>query len=163
MRNRSGEAPYWRDVGTIDAYWDANIDLTATEPQLNLYDTSWAVWSYQAQLPPAKFVHNEPGRRGAAIESVVSGGCIVSGEVVRTMLFNNVRVHSHAHVRWSVLLPGVQVGRHARLNKTVIDRDCIIPDGMVIGEDPALDAQRFHVTAGGVTLVTRDMLAALQS
>ena len=88
VRNRSGDAPYWRDVGTVDAYWDANIDLTATEPQLNLYDTSWPIWTYQAQLPPAKFVHNEPGRRGAAIESVVSGGCIVSGEVVRTMLFN---------------------------------------------------------------------------
>lgn len=163
VRNRTGEAPYWRDVGTVDAYWDANIDLTATEPQLNLYDTSWPIWSYQAQLPPAKFVHNEPNRRGAAIESVVSGGCIVSGEVVRTMLFNNVRVHSHAHVRWSVLLPGVQVGRNVRLNKTVIDRDCVIPDGMVIGEEPELDAQRFYRTAGGVTLVTRDMLAALQS
>ena len=163
VRNRSGDAPYWRDVGTVDAYWDANIDLTATEPQLNLYDTRWPIWSYQAQLPPAKFVHNEPGRRGAAIESVVSGGCIVSGEVVRTMLFNNVRVHSHAHVRWSVLLPGVQVGRNARLNKTIIDRDCLIPDGMVIGEDPELDAKRFYRTEGGVTLVTRDMLLALQS
>ena len=163
VRNRDGDAPYWRDVGTVDAYWDANIDLTATEPQLNLYDTSWPIWSYQAQLPPAKFVHNEPGRRGAAIESVVSGGCIVSGEVVRTMLFNNVRVHSHALVRWSVLLPGVQIGRNVRLNKTIIDRDCIIPDGMVIGEEPEEDAKRFYRTEGGVTLVTRDMLIALQS
>lgn len=163
VRNRDGEEPYWRDVGTVDAYWEANIDLTATEPLLNLYDKRWPIWSYQAQLPPAKFVHNEPGRRGAAIESVVSGGCIVSGEVVRTMLFNNVRVHSHAVVRWSVLLPGVQVGRGARLNKTVIDRDCVIPDGMVIGEDPVEDAKHFHHTEGGVTLVTREMLLALQS
>jgi glucose-1-phosphate adenylyltransferase len=159
--SQEDEVPYWRDVGTVDAYWEANIDLTATEPLLNLYDTRWPIWSYQAQLPPAKFVHNEPNRRGAAIESVVSAGCIVSGEVVRTMLFNNVRVHSHAQVRWSVLLPGVQVGRGARLNKVIIDRDCIIPDGMVIGEDPKLDAERFHHTEGGVTLVTQDMLAAL--
>ncbi|GAB4060303.1 glucose-1-phosphate adenylyltransferase [Uliginosibacterium sediminicola] len=163
VRNRSTEQPYWRDVGTIDAYWDANIDLTATVPQLDLYDTRWPIWSYQAQLPPAKFVHNEPDRRGMAIESVVSGGCIVSGEVLRSLLFNNVRVHSHSHVSWSVLLPGVQVGRGARLHRTVIDRDCVIPDGMVIGEDAALDAQRFLRTDSGITLVTRDMLKALQS
>ncbi len=163
VRNRSTEQPYWRDVGTIDAYWDANIDLTATVPQLDLYDTRWPIWSYQAQLPPAKFVHNEPDRRGMAIESVVSGGCIVSGEVLRSLLFNNVRVHSHSHVSWSVLLPGVQVGRGARLHRTVIDRDCVIPDGMVIGEDAELDAQRFLRTESGITLVTRDMLKALQS
>jgi glucose-1-phosphate adenylyltransferase len=163
VRNRSGEAPYWRDVGTIDAYWDANIDLTATEPQLNMYDTRWPIWSYQAQLPPAKFVHNEPGRRGMAVESLVSGGCIVSGEVVRSLLFNTVRVHSHALVSWSVLLPSVQVGRGARVTRAVVDRDCIIPDGMVIGEDPELDAKRFYRTEKGITLVTRDMLAALQS
>ncbi|MDB5814527.1 MAG: glucose-phosphate adenylyltransferase [Rhodocyclales bacterium] len=163
IRNRSGEQPYWRDVGTIDAYWDANIDLTATEPQLNMYDTRWPIWSYQAQLPPAKFVHNEPGRRGMAIESLVSGGCIVSGEVVRSLLFNTVRVHSHSVVNWSVLLPSVQVGRGARLTRTVIDRDCVIPDGMVIGEDAELDAKRFYRTESGITLVTRDMLLALQS
>lgn len=162
VRNRAGEEPYWRDVGTIDAYWDANIDLTATEPHLNLYDTRWPIWSYQAQLPPAKFVHNEPDRRGMAIESMVSGGCIVSGEVVRSLLFNNVRVHSHAKVNWSVVLPGVQIGRGARLNRTVIDRECVIPDGMVIGEDAELDARRFYRTERGITLVTRDMLTALQ-
>ncbi len=163
VRNRSGEQPYWRDVGTIDAYWDANIDLTATEPQLNMYDTRWPIWSYQAQLPPAKFVHNEPGRRGMAIESLVSGGCIVSGEVIRSLLFNTVRVHSHSVVSWSVLLPSVQVGRGARLTRTIIDRDCVIPDGMVIGEDAELDAKRFYRTESGITLVTRDMLLALQS
>ncbi|MBS1207967.1 MAG: glgC [Proteobacteria bacterium] len=163
VRNRVSDQPYWRDVGTIDAYWDANIDLTATVPQLNLYDTRWPIWSYQAQLPPAKFVHNEPDRRGIALESVVSGGCIVSGEVQRSLLFSNVRIHSHALVSWSVLLPGVQVGHNARLHRTVIDRDCIIPDGMIIGEDPELDAKRFYRSENGITLVTRDMLKALQS
>ncbi len=153
-----GQPPYWRDVGTIDAYWDANIDLTATDPLLNLYDTNWPIWTYQPQLPPAKFVHNEPDRRGMAIESLVSGGCIVSGSVFRSTLFSNVRVHSHAHVNWSVVLPGVQVGRGARITRAVIDRDCHIPDGMVIGEDAAADAERFYRTDSGITLVTRDML-----
>jgi glucose-1-phosphate adenylyltransferase len=156
-----GEAPYWRDVGTIDAYWDANIDLTSTDPQLNLYDKRWPIWTYQAQLPPAKFVHNQDDRRGVAIESVVSGGCIVSGRVFRTVLFSSVRVHSYADVNWSVLLPEVQIGRGARLTKVVVDRGCSIPDGMVIGEDAALDAQRFHRSENGVTLVTAQMLAKL--
>jgi glucose-1-phosphate adenylyltransferase len=159
---KPGVGPYWRDVGTIDAYWDANIDLTATDPLLNLYDTNWPIWTYQPQLPPAKFVHNEPDRRGMAIESMVSGGCIVSGAVFRTVLFSLVRVHSHAAVNWSVLLPGVQVGRHARITRAVVDRDCFIPDGMVIGEDPVSDAARFHRTESGITLVTRDMLRRLQ-
>jgi glucose-1-phosphate adenylyltransferase len=158
---KPGLPPYWRDVGTIDAYWDANIDLTATDPQLNLYDTNWPIWTYQPQLPPAKFVHNEPERRGMAIESLVSGGCIVSGSVFRTVLFSSVRVHSHAQVHWSVLLPGVQVGRHARIGRAVIDRDCVIPDGLVVGEDAAADAARFHRTDSGITLVTRDMLRRL--
>ncbi len=157
-----GQEPYWRDVGTIDAYWDANIDLTATEPLLNLYDKRWPIWTYQPQLPPAKFVHNQNDRRGLAIESLVSGGCIVSGSVFRTVLFSLVRVHSFASVNWSVLLPGVQVGRGARLTRTVVDRDCIIPDGMVIGDDAEADAARFHRTASGITLVTRDMLQALE-
>ena len=158
----AGQQPYWRDVGTIDAYWDANIDLTATEPLLNLYDKRWPVWTYQPQLPPAKFVHNHDDRRGLAIESVVSGGCIVSGAVFRTVLFSLVRVHSFASVNWSVLLPGVQVGRGAKLTRTVIDRDCVIPDGMVIGDDAAADAARFHRTESGITLVTRHMLDALE-
>ena len=155
------EEPYWRDVGTIDAYWDANIDLTATDPKLNLYDKKWPIWTYQAQLPPAKFVHNQPDRCGMAIESVVSGGCIVSGKVFRTVLFSSVRVHSYAEVNWSVLLPEVQIGRGARLTRAVIDRGCHIPDGMVIGEDAALDAERFHRSESGITLVTMEMLAKL--
>ncbi len=161
VRNRQNETPYWRDVGTIDAYWDANIDLTATDPVLNLYDTRWPIWTYQAQLPPAKFVHNQEDRRGIAIESLVSGGCIVSGQVFRTVLFSSVRVHSYSIVNWSVLLPGVQVGRRARLTRTVVDRGCVIPDDMVIGEDAALDAQRFHRSENGITLVTREMLEKL--
>ena len=160
---KTNSQPYWRDVGTIDAYWDANIDLTATDPELNLYDTLWPIWTYQPQLPPAKFVHNEADRRGLAVESMVSGGCIVSGAVFRSVLFSSVRVHSHSSVNWSVLLPNVQVGRGARLTKVIIDRGCTIPDGMVIGEDPEEDARRFHRSEGGVTLVTRGMLQALSS
>ncbi|MEQ1535159.1 MAG: glucose-1-phosphate adenylyltransferase [Burkholderiaceae bacterium] len=157
------EEPYWRDVGTIDAYWDANIDLTATEPKLNLYDKKWPIWTYQAQLPPAKFVHNQPDRCGMAIESVVSGGCIVSGKVFRTILFSSVRVHSYAEVNWSVLLPEVQIGRGARITRAVIDRGCHIPDGMVIGEDAALDEKRFHRSENGITLVTMEMLKKLSA
>ncbi len=152
---------YWRDVGTIDAYWDANIDLTATVPQLDLYDTRWPIWTYQPQLPPAKFVHNTDERRGMAVESMVSGGCIVSGAVTRSVLFSSVRIHSNARVNWSVVLPGVQVGRRAQLTRVVVDRGCVIPDGMVIGEDPVEDARRFYRTERGITLVTRDMLAGL--
>jgi glucose-1-phosphate adenylyltransferase len=155
---RPGLEPYWRDAGTIDAYWDANIDLTATDPLLNLYDTAWPIWTYQPQLPPAKFVHNADDRRGMAIESLCSGGCIVSGSVFRSVLFSNVRVHSYASVHWSVVLPGVQVGRRARVNRVVIDRGCTIPDGMVIGEDPEADQRHFHRSEAGITLVTRDML-----
>jgi glucose-1-phosphate adenylyltransferase len=156
-----GKGAYWRDVGTLDAYWEANIDLTATDPQLNLYDRDWPIWTYQEQLPPAKFVHNMGDRRGLAIESMVSGGCIVSGQLNRSLLFSSCRVHSFAKVDWSVLLPEVQVGRGARLTKCIVDRGCTIPDGMVIGEDPLADAERFNRTARGVTLVTRDMLARL--
>ena len=153
--------PYWRDVGTIDAYWDANIDLTATDPELNMYDRRWPIWTYQPQLPPAKFVHNQDDRRGLAVESLVSGGCIISGAVFRSVLFSSVRVHSFSQVSWAVLLPGVKVGRHCRLNKVVVDRGCVIPDGLVIGEDADADTKRFHRSEGGVVLVTRAMLAAL--
>jgi glucose-1-phosphate adenylyltransferase len=155
---RHDAQPYWRDVGTIDAYWDANIDLTATDPLLNLYDERWPIWTYQPQLPPAKFVHNLDDRRGTAVESLVSGGCIVSGHVHRSLLYSNVRAHSFSRVEWSVLLPGVEVGRYARLNRVVIDRGCKIPEGLAIGEDAALDAQRFHRTEHGITLVTQEML-----
>jgi glucose-1-phosphate adenylyltransferase len=159
--SKPDEEPYWRDVGTIDAYWDANIDLTATVPMLNLYDTNWPIWTYQPQLPPAKFVHNTDTRRGMAIESMVSGGSIISGHVFRSVLFSSVRVHSYASVNWSVLLPEVQVGRGARLHRTVVDHGCDIPDGMVIGEDAEADAARFERSENGITLVTRDMLARL--
>jgi glucose-1-phosphate adenylyltransferase len=158
-----GQEPYWRDVGTIDAYWDANIDLTATDPLLNLYDRNWPIWTYQPQLPPAKFVHNVDDRRGMAIESLVSGGCIISGRIWRSLLFSSARVHSYANVEWSVLLPAVEVGRHARLSRVVIDRGCVIPDGMVIGYDPEDDARRFYRSEGGITLVTREMLHALDA
>jgi glucose-1-phosphate adenylyltransferase len=156
---RLNQPPYWRDVGTIDAYWDANIDLTATDPQLNLYDTRWPIWTYQPQLPPAKFVHNQEDRRGMAIESLVSGGCIISGNVFRSVLFSSVRVHSYAAVSWSVLLPDVVVHGRARLNRVVVDRGCEIPPGIVIGEDPVADAARFYRSDNGIVLVTREMLA----
>jgi glucose-1-phosphate adenylyltransferase len=161
--NADGAEAYWRDVGTVDAYWDSNIDLTATEPKLNLYDKRWPIWTHQAQLPPAKFVHNQDDRRGMAIESTVSGGCIVSGQVFRSVLFSSVRVHSHAFVNWSVLLPEVRVGRGARLTRTVIDRGCSIPDGLVIGEDPVLDGERFYRSANGICLVTAHMLAKISA
>ena len=159
----SEKAPaYWRDVGTIDAYWEANIDLTATVPELNLYDRSWPIWTYQEQLPPAKFVHNEANRRGEAIESSVSAGCILSGSVHNSLLFSNCRVHSYTQIHGAVLLPEVQVGRHVRLTKVVVDRGCRIPDGLVVGEDPDDDARRFYRSEGGVTLITPRMLEKLQ-
>ncbi len=158
----AGHAPYWRDVGTIDAYWEANIDLTATVPELDLYDTSWPIWTYQEQLPPAKFVHNWQNRRGIALESMVSGGCIISGELNRSLLFSKCRVHSYASVDSSVLLPEVTIGRGARLRKCVIDHGCAIEDGMIIGENEAHDKERFHRTEKGVTLVTREMLKRLK-
>ena len=154
---------YWRDAGTVDTYWEANIDLTATEPTLNLYDRSWPVWTYQQQLPPAKFVHDEEGRRGSAISSLVSGDCIVSGAALRrSLLFTGVRANSFSSLEEAVVLPEVVISRNARLKKVVIDRGCKLPEGLVIGEDPELDARRFHRTEGGVVLVTQQMLDALQ-
>jgi glucose-1-phosphate adenylyltransferase len=155
------QLPYWRDVGTLDAYWEANIDLTSVAPELNIYDTTWPIWTYQEQLPPAKFVHNSPGRRGIAIESMVSGGCIISGELNRTLLFSKCRVHSYAKVDWSVLLPEVEIGRHARLTRVIVDHGCKIPEGLVVGENAEDDARRFNRTASGITLITRDMLERL--
>lgn len=154
--------PYWRDVGTIDAYWMANIDLTAPTPALDLYDTDWPIATYQEQLPPAKFLFDDDNRRGTAIDSLVSGGCIVSGAMLRrSLLFSKCRLNSFSAVTDSVLLPDVHVGRYARLSRTVIDRGVRIPEGLVVGEDPADDARRFYRTESGVTLVTREMLAAL--
>ena len=156
-----GAEPYWRDVGTIDAYWEANIDLTATTPALNLYDRTWPIWTYQEQLPPAKFVHNWDDRRGMAIESMVSGGCIVSGLVNGSLLFSNCRVHSYAEVERSVLMPNVSIGRGARVRNCVIDRGVQVPAGMQIGYEAELDGTRFYRTPKGITLVTQKMLDAL--
>jgi glucose-1-phosphate adenylyltransferase len=153
-----GKEHYWRDVGTVDAYWEANVDLTATDPALNLYDRNWPIWTYQQQLPPAKFVHNQIDRRGVAIESTVAGGCIVSGETNRSLLFSACRIHSYSKVDWSVLLPDVEVGRRARLSRCIVDHGVHIPEGMVIGEDPVEDARRFRRTPNGITLVTRQMI-----
>ena len=152
---------YWRDVGTVDAYWEANVDLTATDPALNLYDNGWPVWTYQQQLPPAKFVHNQIDRHGIAIESTVAGGCIISGELNRSLLFSACRVHSYTRINWSVLLPDVVVGRHARLSRCIVDQGVCIPAGMVIGEDPEEDARRFRRTENGITLVTQQMIDRL--
>ena len=154
--------PYWRDVGTVDAYWSANIDLTALEPALDMYDTAWPIWTHQEQLPPAKFVFDDDDRRGMAVDSLVSGGCIVSGSAVRrSLLFSKVRVNSYCKVDGAVLLPAVEVGRRARLVNVVVDRGCRIPEGLVVGEDPEDDARRFYRTENGITLVTEDMLARL--
>jgi glucose-1-phosphate adenylyltransferase len=153
---------YWRDVGTIDAYWAANLDLVRPVPSLDIYDPNWPIWTYQQQLPPAKFVFDDDDRRGTAVDSMVSGGCIISGAAVRrSLLFSNCRVNSFARTSEAVLLPEVDVGRHARLSKVVVDRGCRIREGLVIGEDPELDAKRFSRSDGGVTLVTAEMLAAL--
>ncbi len=154
--------PYWRDVGTVDAFWAANLDLASTDPALNMYDKNWPIWTYQEQLPPAKFVHDEQDRRGSAINSLVSGGCIVSGAEVRdSVLFSNVVAHSYALVEQAVVLPDVTIRRGARLKKVVIDRRCTIPEGLVVGENAEEDAKRFYRTDNGVVLITREMLAKL--
>lgn len=156
---QSGRHAYWRDVGTVDAFWEANLELIGVTPELNLYDEDWPIWTYQQQLPPAKFVFNDDGRRGMAVDSMVSGGCVVSGALVQhSLLFSNVKVHSHAQVFDSVVLPNVDIGRHCRITKAVIDKGCRIPPGTVIGENPAEDAKRFYITQGGVVLVTAEML-----
>jgi len=158
-----GIAPYWRDVGTIDAFWSANLDLASTVPDLDIYDTDWPIWTYQRQLPPAKFVPDKDGNNGIHVNTVVSGGCIVSGSfVAHSVLFSEVRVHSDCHIDEAVVLPDVTIHRHCRLRKVVIDRGCEIPEGMVVGEDAVLDAQRFERSEGGVVLITREMLAQLK-
>ncbi|MFQ5659252.1 MAG: glucose-1-phosphate adenylyltransferase [Gammaproteobacteria bacterium] len=150
---------YWRDVGTVDAYWQANLELIGVTPPLNLYNQDWPIRSHQAQLPPAKFVFDDDDRRGMAVDSMVSAGCIISGSKLRhSLLSNNVRIHSYSLIEDSVLLPGVVVGRHCRIKKAVIDNDCRIPEGTVIGENPGKDANRYHVTPNGVVLVCPDML-----
>jgi glucose-1-phosphate adenylyltransferase len=153
---------YWRDVGTLDAYFEANLDLTDTVPKLNLYDRDWPIWTDSVVAAPAKFVHDEDGRRGFAVSSLVSGDCIISGsEVWRSLLFTGVKIGSFSQVREAVILPYCNIGRGARLSKVIIDSGVRIPEGLVIGEDPELDARRFRVSDKGVVLVTRDMMAKL--
>ncbi|MBL8905125.1 MAG: glucose-1-phosphate adenylyltransferase [Rhizobiales bacterium] len=162
VRSEHEQEAYWRDVGTVDAYWEANIDLTDVVPALDLYDHDWPIWTYAELTPPAKFVHDEEGRRGQAISSLVSGGCIVSGAGLRrTLLFTGVRVNSYANLEEAVVLPYVQVGRSARLRRVVIDRGVEIPEGLVVGEDPVLDAARFRRTEAGICLITQPMIDRL--
>jgi len=150
---------YWRDVGTIDAFWSANLELIGITPELNLYDDDWPIWTYQAQQPPAKFVFDDDGRRGIAVDSMVSGGCLISGSTVRhSVLFSNVKVHSYAVVENCVVLPNVNIGRNCRLNKVVIDKGCDLPPNTVIGEDPVEDAKKYEISPDGVVLVTPEML-----
>jgi glucose-1-phosphate adenylyltransferase len=153
------EGGYWRDVGTVDAYYEANMELLAVTPPLNLYDQRWPIWTYQEQLPPGKFVFDDDGRRGYAVDSMVSAGCIVSGSAVRrSILSNNVRVHSYCILSDCVILPDVDIGRNCRLSKVIIDKNCVIPPGTVIGEDLEQDGQRYHVSPAGVVLVSAEML-----
>ncbi len=154
--------PYWRDVGTLDAFWEANLDLASVTPELDIYDNDWPIWTNQRQLPPAKFVQDAQGKHGLAINTMVSGGCIVSGSnVSNSVLFSSVRVHSYCHIDQAVLLPDTTIGRGCRISKVVVDRGCTLPEGLVIGDDPELDARRFERTSNGVVLVTRNMLSRL--
>ncbi|MDU9006094.1 glucose-1-phosphate adenylyltransferase [Sedimentitalea todarodis] len=161
---RSGleKKPYWRDVGTVDAFWRANIDLTDFVPELDIYDNEWPIWTYSELTPPAKFIHNEEGRRGLAVSSMVSGGCIISGSSLdRCLLFTGVNTHSFSQLEGVVAMPYVEINRKARLKDVVIDRGVIIPAGLVVGEDPELDAKRFRRTENGITLITQPMIDAL--
>lgn len=162
VRNSGQGSCYWRDVGTLDAYWAANMDLTDVVPQLDLYDRNWPIWTFAEINPPAKFVHDQHGRRGHAVSSLVSGGCIVSGAAVRhSLLFTRVHLRSYAQVDNAVILPEVEIGRGARLSRVIVDRGVRIPAGLVVGEDPELDAARFRRTDAGVCLITRPMIDRL--
>ena len=157
--NISNGVPYWRDIGTIDAYWEANVALTDVVPELNLYDSDWPIWTYQEQLPPAKFVFDDDDRRGTAIDSIVASGCIISGSIVRrSVLFWNVRVHDYCTIEDSVVLPSVEVGRNVVLKRAVVEKHCRLPEGLTVGLDPDEDRRRFHVTERGTTLIIPEML-----
>lgn len=158
FRDADGKQAYWRDVGTVDAFWEANMELIGITPELNMYDQEWPIWTYQAQLPPAKFIFDDDDRRGMAVDSMVSGGCIISGATVRhSLLFSNVRVDSHSELQDCVVLPDVKVGSNCRLRRVVIDKGCRIPPGTTIGYDPEEDAKRYYVSPGGVALVIPEM------
>ncbi len=161
---RSGleKTPYWRDVGTVDAFWQANIDLTDFTPELDLYDSDWPIWTYSELTPPAKFIHNEEGRRGHALSSLVSGGCIISGsQLENCLLYTGVRTHSFATLNGVIAMPYAQIGRNAQLTNVVIDKGVKIPEGLIVGEDAKLDAKRFRRSPGGVCLITETMISAL--
>ena len=162
IRPTPDAASYWRDVGTIDSYFAANIDLTEVVPDLDLYDRNWPIWTYSEMNAPAKFVHDYPGRRGSATASLVAGGCVVSGSSVwRSLLFSGVRINSYSSVELAVVLPDVEIGRSAKLRNVIIDRGVRIPPGLIVGEDPLIDAQRFRRTDGGVCLITQTMIDRL--
>ncbi|MBV9538360.1 MAG: glucose-1-phosphate adenylyltransferase [Acidisphaera sp.] len=162
VRSTAETEPYWRDVGTVDAYFAANIDLTGIVPGLDLYDRDWPIWTFSEMTAPAKFVHDEEGRRGMAVASLVSGGCIVSGSSLRSsLLFTGVRINSYSTIERAVILPQVEVGRHVRLTDVIIDGGVRIPDGLVVGENPDVDAQRFRRTQAGVCLITQPMIDRL--
>ncbi len=164
VRNENERVAYWRDVGTVDAFWQANIDLTDFEPDLDLYDTEWPIWTYSELTAPAKFIHNEEGRRGSAVSSMVSGGCIISGSALeRCLLFTGVRTHSYSQLKGVVAMPYVEINRKAQLTNVVIDRGVTIPQGLVVGEDPELDAKRFRRTENGICLITQAMINKLDS
>ncbi|WP_420862214.1 glucose-1-phosphate adenylyltransferase [Algirhabdus cladophorae] len=156
------DEPYWRDVGTIDAYWQANIDLTDFKPELDIFATDWPIWTYSELTPPAKFIHNEEGRRGQAVSSMVAGGCIISGSsLYRCLLFTGVKTHSFSQLEGVVALPYAEVGRRAFIKNAIIDRGVKIPEGLIVGEDPEFDAKRFRRTDAGICLITQDMIDAL--
>lgn len=156
--------PYWRDVGTIDSYFAANIDLTEVVPDLDLYDHSWPIWTYSEMNAPAKFVHDEQGRRGGATSSLVAGGCVISGSTIwRSLLFSRVRINSYSQVELGVIMPDVTISRHVRLRNVIVDRGVTIPEGLVVGEDPELDAERFRRSEGGVCLITQKMIDRLSN
>ena len=164
VRSHSETRSYWRDVGTLDAYWAANIDLTDVVPELDLYDSSWPIWTHAEITPPAKFVHNVDGRRGEAVTSLISGGCIISGAALRrSLLFTGVHVHSYATIENAVILPYVDAARRTRLKNVIIDRGVRIPEGLIVGEDPELDAKRFRLTEQGICLITQPMIDKLSA
>jgi glucose-1-phosphate adenylyltransferase len=162
VRSNNRATCYWRDVGTLDAYWAANMDLTDILPQLDLYDRNWPIWTFSEITPPAKFVHDQQGRRGHAVSSLVSGGCVVSGATVRhSLLFTRVHLRSYSQVENAVILPDVDVGRGAQLDRVIVDRGVRIPAGLVVGKDPEADAARFRRTKAGVCLITQPMIDRL--
>ncbi len=163
VRSEFEKEPYWRDVGTLDAFWQANIDLTDFTPELDIYDNDWPIWTYAELTPPAKFIHDEEGRRGFAVSSMVSGGCIISGSSLKQcLLFTGVHSHSYSSLEGVVAMPHVRIGRNANLKNVIIDRAVEIPEGLVVGEDPDLDAQRFRRSEGGVCLITKPMIDQLE-